>query len=477
MNKSLPLYVFVASVFLMLVGGALPTTGMFVDGITYGNVADNMATGVCTFWHPSHSPSLYPQFFQHPPLAMGLLALCYKALGVHVWVTRLFTMVTTLLTAWLTVALWRRMGYSRRTGWLPLLLWVLVPAMSRNAHDNMLECTMAVFTLAALLCLLHGDCRHRLLRDAAGGVCLFLAFMCKGFTGLYPLAAPLAVWVVDWIMGGHTHRGRALLTAVADVLAAGGTLAVCFGLTGLVFPAWVDYFDNYMQMQLLPGLTDATVSSRWTIVWKFLEQTAILWAVAAVAVGAMRIGRRERVPRTDLRCFWVCLTVALTGVLPIAVSLKQYGFYILTVYPVVAVGIGALVRSTALRLTDKVSGRWPAATGIVATVALAGAVTLNAMNWGKPGRDADLQHDLQLIAAQVDEGEQVCMPANMQEEWELYAYCYRAKHIDLRPVDLSRPTGGLCRHLIADRREAVPEALYTECRLPTQQYKLYELKQ
>ena len=181
----------------MLISGSLLTTGMFMDGLIYGNVADNMASGLCTFWHPMHSPSLHADFYEHPPLVMGLLALFYKVLGTHVWVTRLFTMVTTVLTAWLTVRLWVRLGYERRTGWLPLLLWVLIPAMTRNAHDNMLECTMVIFVLAAVLCLLHYDSRRRLLWAAAGGAMLYCAFLCKGFTGLYPFALPAIVWVVD----------------------------------------------------------------------------------------------------------------------------------------------------------------------------------------------------------------------------------------------------------------------------------------
>ena len=271
MKQSCLLYTFVASVFLMLISGSLLTTGMFMDGLIYGNVADNMASGACTFWHPMHSPSLHADFYEHPPLVMGLLALFYKLFGTHVWVTRLFTMVTTVLTAWLTVRLWHRMGYERRTGWIPLLLWVLIPAMSRNAHDNMLECTMAIFVLAAVLSLLPREGGKRLLHAALGGLFLYLAFLCKGFTGLYPFALPMIVWVVDWAMGNHKHLGRALLQAVADTLMALGTFAVCFAATGLLFPDAVTYFETYLSHQVLGNLNAPTADSRWTIVKNFFD--------------------------------------------------------------------------------------------------------------------------------------------------------------------------------------------------------------
>lgn len=478
MKNSCLLYTLVASVFLMLISGSLLTTGMFMDGLIYGNVADNMASGLCTFWHPMHSPSLHADFYEHPPLVMGLLALFYKVLGTHVWVTRLFTMVTTVLTAWLTVRLWVRLGYKRRTGWLPLLLWVLIPAMTRNAHDNMLECTMVIFVLAAVLCLLHYDSRRRLLWAAAGGAMLYCAFLCKGFTGLYPFALPAIVWVVDLCSGRHRHAGRALLMAVADTLMAVGAFAVCMATTGLLFPESVHYFEQYMTHQVLGNLDTPIVSNRWTIEWNFIEQTLIVWGVALVVLVIAHAQRRERVVlRSDWRNFAICLLVALSGVLPIAISLKQHGFYILTVYPIVAVGAGALVQGPVKAWMEGGGKRLRTALAVLTVLAVTGAVVLNAMHYGQPGRDVAMQQDMQQIIPQVAEGEQVGIPMSLAQEWSLYAYYYREKHIDLTRIDLQNLPEALPRHLLTDGRDAVPQELYTEKTLATRQYKLYELKQ
>ena len=476
MKQSCLLYTFVASVFLMLISGSLLTTGMFMDGLIYGNVADNMASGACTFWRPMHSPSLHADFYEHPPLVMGLLALFYKLFGTHVWVTRLFTMVTTVLTAWLTVRLWHRMGYERRTGWIPLLLWVLIPAMSRNAHDNMLECTMAIFVLAATLSLLPREGGKRLLHAALGGLFLYLAFLCKGFTGLYPFALPMIVWVVDWAMGNHKHLGRALLQAVADTLMALGTFAVCFAATGLLFPESVTYFETYLSHQVLGNLNAPTADSRWTIVKNFFEQTIILWALALVVVGVMKAKAHKRVAKADRRVFWICFLLALSGVLPIAISLKQHGFYILTVYPFVAVGLGAIMQESLTRWTSAESKTWRNALIVVTLLAAAGAVVLNAVNYGKPGRDVAMQEDMRTIVPLLETGEQVGIPLALSQEWSLYAYYYREKHIDLKRTDLSQPQQPLPRHLLTDGSVAVPTDLYVETPLPTQQYKLYVLK-
>ena len=47
-------------------------------------------------------------------------------------------MLVTLLTAWLIVRLWKQLGFDGKTGWLPLLFWTLIPAVTLNSHENML---------------------------------------------------------------------------------------------------------------------------------------------------------------------------------------------------------------------------------------------------------------------------------------------------------------------------------------------------
>ena len=248
--------------------------------------------------------------------------------------------------------------------------------------------------------------------------------------------------------------------------------------TGLLFPESVHYFEQYMTHQVLGNLDTPIVSNRWTIVWNFIEQTLIVWGVALVVLVIAHAQRRERVVlRSDWRNFAICLLVALSGVLPIAISLKQHGFYILTVYPIVAVGAGALVQGPVKAWMEGGGKRLRTALAVLTVLAVTGAVVLNAMHYGQPGRDVAMQQDMQQIVPQVAEGEQVGIPMSLAQEWSLYAYYYREKHIDLTRIDLQNLPEALPRHLLTDGRDAVPQELYTEKTLATRQYKLYELKQ
>ena len=53
--KTTPYYIIVAALFLALVSGSLTTTGRFMDGLIYSNVAANMAEGVGSFWQPTYT--------------------------------------------------------------------------------------------------------------------------------------------------------------------------------------------------------------------------------------------------------------------------------------------------------------------------------------------------------------------------------------------------------------------------------------
>ena len=112
-------------------------------------------------------------------------------------------------------------------------------------------------------------------------------------------------------------------------------------------------------------------------------------------------------------------------------------------------------------------------------LALTGAVVLNAMHYGQPGRDITMQEDMRTIVPLLDEGEQVGIPMAMAQEWSLYAYYYREKHIDLTRVDFEQQSNPelLPQHLITDGNTAVPNQLYRETGVKTQHYKLYKLNQ
>ena len=441
--KSWPLYVAVAAMFLALVSGSLTTTGMFMDGLIYSNVAANMADGIGSFWHPTYTATHHPDFYQHPPLAMGLLALFYKLLGTHLWVTKLYMVLTMLLCAWLTVRLWQRLGGKRENGWMPLLLWTLVPIVTHFANQCMLENTMVLFDLAAILLLLRPN--RKALNGLLAGVLLAAAFMTKGFPGLFPLVLPVLLWIFDRRKGAFVQTLCMLVGLLLPLVAI------------VVIPQARVYIQNYMQLQVLAGWSQYEVH-RWQIVFDFLRNTLIIIGLVLIVVIFNKgVGKK---PTAEHWAMWVLVACA---VLPMMVSTRQREFYLLTAMPMVAV-LAAL-------LIEEPVARWIAPTkiwGIVSVVLLIGALTLNVFRFGSEGRDVQLQQDMKVIVEQLDEGETVTIPVPLYFDYKLQGYYYRERRITLDDLHY-------CRHILTTA-EYPADSTYRLLPLQTKEYKLYELK-
>lgn len=440
--KSWSLYIAVVALFLALVSGSLTTTGMFMDGLIYSNVAANMAEGVGSFWHPVYTATHHPDFYQHPPLALGLLALFYKVLGTHIWVTKLYMVLTMLLCAWLIVKLWMRLGGKRENGWMPLLLWTLIPIVTHFAFQGMLENTMVLFDLGAILLLLRPD--RKAWNALLAGLLLAAAFLTKGYTGLFPLVLPVLLWLFD-------RKKGALMQTVCML---GGVL-LPLAVIALAVPESRGYFENYMQLQVLAGWSQGEVH-RWQIIVDFLRNTAIvIGLVLLVVIVNKGVGQK---PSREQWAMWALVACA---VLPMMVSTRQREFYLLTAMPVVAVLAGMLI--------EEPVARWIKPSKVLQYIALAlllGAVALNVLRFGNEGRDAQLQRDMKVIAPQLERGEMVTVPTPLYFDYKLQGYYYRGCRVSLGDQERHR-------HLIA--ADDVADTTYIEVPLPTEEYRLYRL--
>lgn len=445
--KSWPQYVAVAALFLMLVSGSLTTTGMFMDGLIYSNIAANMAEGVGSFWHPVYTATHHPDFYQHPPLAMGMLALFYKLLGTYLWVTKLYMALTMLLCAWLTVRLWMRLGGKRENGWMPLLLWTLIPIVTHFANQCLLENTMVLFDLGAILLLLRRN--RKWLFGMWAGLLLAAAFLTKGFVGLFPLVLPLLLWLMD----RKNMSFRVMLMQTICMFA--GLLLPLVAIAFAVPEARV-YFSNYIQHQVMAGWSQDEVH-RWQILVYFLRSTAIaLGVVLIVVVVGKGVGQKP------IREHWAMWVLVACAVLPMMVSTRQREFYLLTAMPMVAVLLALL--------TEEPVARWIKPTKVLTYIALAlllGAVILNVVRFGSEGRDVQLQRDMKIIATQLKRGEMVTVPTPLYFDYKLQGYYYRECRVSL--YDRHRH-----RHLLTTADYPV-DSCYREVPIPTAEYRLYQL--
>lgn len=446
-------YLFVVGLFGLFACNNLLTRGMFMDGLIYTSVAANMAEGVGSFWHPVYTATQFPQFYEHPPLMMWLLSLWFRLFGTGMMAAKGYSVAMVLLTAALTVGVWKQLGFKTSLGWLPLLMLTLIPDVALAAHNNYLESTMTLFVLASVWLVLRGK---GVGWHVLAGVMLAAAFLTKGPTGLFPLALPALLW----LFGTRKGFGQAAV----------GTLAMAAGLAAPLAALWLcvpdaqEFLHKYFDNQVIGG-SQVLVTSRTYIVKTLFSHTAVVLVVALAVVlfGILKKSAPWRPTRDSWRRFGLMFALALCGTLPMMVSTKQRAFYLLTVFPFVALAVAALFEPLARHMEKQLQR--PAMT--VATVAvLIAAVITNALHYGKPGRDKAMLHDMDVMAAEVHDGELVALAPELASNNSLHGYWYFYHRVTL-------DANAQHRHLIA--ADDVADTTYIEVPLPTEEYRLYRL--
>ena len=276
-SNNTPFWLLLIGLFLILVSKNLLTEGMFLDGVTYACISRNMVCGLGSFWNPSYTQTIGHVFYSHPPLAFGLEALFFKVLGDHWWVEKLYSVLAFLFIGLLIALIWKRTTNNIRWAWLPLLFWIAMPLVSWSATNNLLENTMSVFVLLSVYLMIVGYQRNHKIWLFLSAFTLLLAFLSKGFTGLFPLVFPILYCAFDqkrkWIQG--PIDSLILLVAVA----------VFAEIMFLVCPGSFGYIKDYIRLQVIGGgLHEATASSRFYIVFALLQQLIIPFVLAVVLV-------------------------------------------------------------------------------------------------------------------------------------------------------------------------------------------------
>ena len=390
-SNNTPFWLLLIGLFLILVSKSLLTEGMFFDGVTYASISRNMAEGQGTFWNPHYTQTLYPEFRQHPPLALGMEALAFKAFGDHWWVEKFYSVLMFLLSGLFIALIWKRTTNNLRWVWLPLLFWLAMPLVSWSATNNLLENTMSVFVLLSVYLMIVGYQRNHKIWLFLSAFTLLLAFLSKGFTGLFPLVFPILYCAFDqkrkWIQGPIDS----LLLLVA--------VAVFGGIMFLVCPGSFGYIKDYIRLQVIGGgLYEATASSR------------LAW-------------------------FYVFLIMGLVGVLPIMVSVKQRDFYMLAALPFFALACGHITLSMLTLWLPKISPkvrRWM--TLGASCIVLLGLV-LNVVHIGKYGRDEALIEEVKQKITESENNNVIEISHEEYTQWAKHAYFMRYGKISLSPTE------------------------------------------
>ncbi len=453
--------------------------GMFMDGILYAIISQNVAHDICGLWSLKITDSLYPHFNEHPPLVFALQSGFFQLFGDDYWVERLYSLTTIFISAYWIFLIYKQILQHLNTpqtnynsaipniktivsdpltykttsnsnhvestaikktspsvAWV-LLLWISVPVVNRCAQNNMLENTMLIFVLASVSTYIRSLKNHQIFWLLLSGTSLFLAFMTKGFTGLFPFSLP-AIFV--WVFRNKSNSSIFKSLIIQTVIMLLG-FAICFTLLVWIFPESISALQRYFNKQVLGSLEKVqTVSSRFKILGDYILallpmlviSTVIGWGSVKSKIMNLQISNIpamfKAVYLKFARSNWsqVLVLLSLTGVLPIMISLKQSDYYIYCVFPFVSISVVIAFKDHWIYLENKLSQlRYWQPILLFLILFFGGWGYAQA---GKIQRDKKLWVDVDKIVNHVQKSKKGLVLGSfraLKDDWYLQAYLYR----------------------------------------------------
>jgi 4-amino-4-deoxy-L-arabinose transferase-like glycosyltransferase len=437
-----------------------------------------MAAGEGSFWQPIYAGP-YP-FWSHPPLMFGLQAIFFKIFGPFFGTEKIYNFVVWLATLLLIRAFWKSIDISdrfRSLWWLPVLFWGFMPSVLWAYPNNILDGTVAVFSIAAVLVLYRAMGKDkRYLHTLVAAMLIFCASLTKGLSGLFPLAAPILYVVI--------YRNGKLVHALLHTLVMVAVIAAIYALLWQ-FPQPHQYLESYLNSQVmgsLSGRNDITESGlgRFEIIAMLLTEVAIIAGIALllfVLSKVLKTGRAELPNRSRHVLFFIL--IGLSASLPFMVSFKVRSFYLVPALPYFAIAGAVLVYPLIAPLTERYTLSRKYTKGLSAAFALAAIVAIFLMysKAGTIGRDHEMIEDVNTISQHVPEKEKIIAAPGLNTNYEFMAYMQRYKKIDsYYPLELNN-----ARYIIADAQANKPCYLwradlngYRKMPINTRRFVVYE---
>ncbi len=408
------IWIWAAAIFLGLLLPFLVQRGMFLDGVTYAAISKNLSLGVGTFWAPHYTPALYPVFYEHPPLVFGLQSMLFDLFGDRFWVEQLYSFLTGLGVIGAMLFCFRQVLEKQNAllaTAIAVILWISIPQVFWSFRNNMLENTSSVFTLLSVGSFLAFRQKGKPWYGFFGALFLSAAFLSKGPTALFPLAAPLfAVLVI-----GGSQKLKYTATAYATVV-----VLICllyFSSDGLQ-----TNLAGYMEAQVLPALEgkrEITTDNRFAIVGKFFLEGLLSFLLIGIA-----FAKRKKFKISPVSIFFFLM--ALSASLPMIVSLKQRSYYLVPAFPFLAMAAAVAILPFAESILARINPAALRKARITGLTVIGMTVVIAAVKFGKYSRNEDLIRDAELLAEEFPRGTVFSTSGQDWENWGFHAALARA---------------------------------------------------
>lgn len=474
---------FVAAMFLPRV----VKKGLFGDGLLYASMSRNMSENIGSFWRPYFSSSYWIEnmpatYYENPPLMLWVQSLLFRCTGDHWWVEKLFSFLVLILNLFFFRFLWRVLFTNqpelKKYWYLVVFFWYIIPVVIWGNVNNLMDNLLLSFCLAAVALTL----KSFVSRDntdyialICAAVCVFLGILTKGPVALYPLSVPFVYYII---------KGDLKFRQMLKITFSSGFISVFL----LLFLLMIEkdalfFFQQYWEQRLkavIIGNRDDMKLAGWGRLY-ILFQLIVELSPTIILILSGWIFTRIKNWKIDISPYkkeiFFFTMMGISATTPILLSTKQSGIYLIPGIPMFSVA-AALVSLPFLKKMK--TFRWFQANvdkiKYFFIISIAVVFLYSALQFGKPGREVDLMHDIEIINNIVPKGSKLGVCQEMKKEFVLHTYLQRMGKYEL--INYSdMPEYMLWDHFCIDSPVPVDMGTYAEIDLKSLKYfKLFRKK-
>ncbi len=436
MNRKNAAFILITlGVFIILFFSKVFQHGLFFDGLIYSSLSNNLANGIGSFWEPHFSETIYPAFYEHPPLVFGMESIFMNLFDGAFFSEKLFSFLMACLTVLFMVLIWRKVVPGKELKqllWLPVLFWIITPKNSWSFNNNLLENTMGVFSLGSVYLLLislqlRGFKKHVTIGCTA--ILLLLAFMSKGFPGLFPLGFFFLYML--FFKQNYTFRKFLKDTGIL-VLFTGGVSFLFFFFN----EAAQSNIGAYIETQVFGSITGKSrVGSRPVLMKNLFNELIPLLIISAIVFGVYRRKAIDLIKGNLVLGKWALLfvVIGLSASVPLMVSPKISSFYLIPTLPYFTMAFAFILSPMILEFTKKVTASKLGfgITGFLGITAVIIGVTLTIVNTNTVGRNHDIFNDMDQLELVLEPHTTVSIHTKYHADWTTIAYLQRYLNVSV----------------------------------------------
>ena len=432
-NLQVPFWITTIAVFIGLILPILIQDGMFMDGMLYTSVSHNLANGYGSFWFPEFSDTWLKSgrstFHEHPPLIFGIQSVFFYVLGDSMYVERFYILLTAIITAYFIIIIWRLITEDdselKKTSWLPIFLWIIVPIVHWTFHSNMQENTMGIFDLAAVYFLLKSikSNERQFLLILFSGFFIFLASLSKGVPSLFPIGAVGIYWLISKDISFLKAFSFTLLLILVPVV---------IYLLLMINDQAYDNLNFYINERLLNRIEVApTVDNRLKTLMGLFSHLLHVIIFSTIMLGIFKLKKLDvSINKSTRNSILLFSGIGLSASLPLMITMVQKDFYFSHSIPYFAIAFALLltpgIQQLICRIKKQNIGIKIFRITSISLLVLSLIITISFI--GKKSRNENILNDVYVIGNSIPDKSIISVNPNFND-WGTQTYQMRYFHI------------------------------------------------